>query len=93
MPCRDAADADDNGRVQMADAVYLLNFIFTKGPPPPAPFPGCGTDPTADSSSCARGMRCRSESLDRLFEPLVFDPLDGHEASMQRVDTDHRDDL
>ncbi len=33
----ECADADGNGSVQMADAVYLINYIFRHGPPPTHP--------------------------------------------------------
>ena len=42
----DAADADDDGLVTMADYSYLVNFLFDGGPPPPPPYPEAGTDPT-----------------------------------------------
>ncbi|MGE3163872.1 MAG: hypothetical protein AB7O52_03135 [Planctomycetota bacterium] len=38
--------------VNIADVVYLLAWLFTEGPDPQAPFPGCGTDPSADALSC-----------------------------------------
>jgi hypothetical protein len=46
--CDDAADADDNGLLQITDAVYLLNFLFLGKPQPPSPYPSCGIDPTGD---------------------------------------------
>jgi hypothetical protein len=45
--CLDSADADDSGAIDITDAVYLLGFLFTGGPEPPAPFPLPGLDPTA----------------------------------------------
>jgi hypothetical protein len=43
---------DDTGHSQiptMADALYLLRHLYVPGAPqPPAPFPGCGVDPTED---------------------------------------------
>ncbi len=45
----DAADADDNGKVEMADALYLLNFLFLGGPRPAEPFPDPGIDITVDT--------------------------------------------
>ena len=44
--CSDAADANDDGLVTMADYTYLVNFLFDNGPPPPAPYPAAGTDTT-----------------------------------------------
>ena len=50
--CLPAADVDDDGDVNITDAVYLLNFLFIGNRTPPAPFPGCGPDPTEDELSC-----------------------------------------
>jgi hypothetical protein len=54
LPCLDAADTDDNGKVELSDALAFLNFYFRRGQPPPAPFPDPGTDPTADALPCGR---------------------------------------
>lgn len=62
--CFDAADADNNGIVQLTDGIYTLNFLFAGGAPPPAPWPGCGEDPTADDLGCAEFLPCLdSESV------------------------------
>jgi len=45
-PCLDALDADDNGAINVTDAVSLLRFLFQEGPAPAAPFPSAGKDPT-----------------------------------------------
>jgi hypothetical protein len=47
-PCDDALDANDTGDVDLSDGVYVLNFLFQGGPPPRAPFPDAGEDPTLD---------------------------------------------
>jgi len=53
ITCLDAADVNDDGRIDISDPVYLLFYLFGSGPPPPAPFPAPGTDPTlADELSC-----------------------------------------
>ncbi len=52
-PCNDACDSNDDGGKDIGDALYGLNYLFTEGPAPPVPFPGCGTDPTADELDCA----------------------------------------
>ncbi|HVR74695.1 MAG TPA: dockerin type I domain-containing protein, partial [Planctomycetota bacterium] len=44
--CHNAADADDNGLLQISDARRLLEAEFRDGPPPAAPFPAPGPDPT-----------------------------------------------
>jgi hypothetical protein len=45
-PCYDAADVNDNGLVEMSDYLYMARWIFAGGPPPPAPYPTAGVDPT-----------------------------------------------
>ncbi|MFN0056946.1 MAG: hypothetical protein ACKVX7_00685 [Planctomycetota bacterium] len=51
--CVDAADINDDGAMNIADAVYGLSSLFVPGSlSPPAPFPGCGSDPTADALTC-----------------------------------------
>lgn len=52
IDCRDANDANDDGNVDVADPVFALSFLFSGGPPPFAPFPDCGPDPTADAIDC-----------------------------------------
>ena len=48
--CFDAADANDSGVFELADNIYVLNFLFNGGAPIPAPGPTlCGGDLTADS--------------------------------------------
>ncbi|MGE3165610.1 MAG: SUMF1/EgtB/PvdO family nonheme iron enzyme [Planctomycetota bacterium] len=51
--CLDGADASDDGAVNLLDPILTLAYLFTGGPPLPAPFPGCGTDPTTDGLDCA----------------------------------------
>ncbi len=50
--CLDALEANDDGTVNIADGVTILNYLFLMGAAPPAPFPGCGTDPTPDGINC-----------------------------------------
>lgn len=50
--CPDAGDANDDGRLDVTDAIYSLGHLFGGGPPPPAPFPASGPDPTADELEC-----------------------------------------
>jgi len=51
--CLDAADINDDGRVDLADPVFCLDFLFRGGRPPPEPFPGPGLDPTEDALDCS----------------------------------------
>ncbi len=59
-PCDDASDVNDDGlHPDLADAIYLLGYLFPPpGPPPPAPFPNCGIDPTPDPLGCASFPPC-----------------------------------
>lgn len=52
LPCEDAADLDDDGTVELSDAILLLNFLFRGGAPPASPFPASGIDETLDSLGC-----------------------------------------
>ncbi len=58
FPCKKAADADDNGEIAFNDAVYLVTYYFQHGNAPHAPFPACGTDPTADALDCGSFPTC-----------------------------------
>jgi hypothetical protein len=53
--CTDADDANDDGLLDLSDAVYLFGYLFLGGDPPPAPFPAIGRDPTADGLYCHSG--------------------------------------
>ena len=49
--CLDACDSNDDGIINLADSVYLLNFLFSFGNPTPDPGPySAGEDPTADDA-------------------------------------------
>lgn len=61
-PCLDAGDADDDGLLQLTDAIYLLSYLFLGGLPPRAPFPEAGLDPTDNGSlKCFPGPDCRGQ--------------------------------
>ena len=54
LPCPDAADVNDDGQVQVVDALYLLNYLFLDGPRPVLPYPVPGIDsPDEDGLPCA----------------------------------------
>jgi hypothetical protein len=50
--CEASCDANDDGLVNVSDAVYLIDWMFMGGPAPPAPYPDCGPDPTGPALSC-----------------------------------------
>jgi len=57
--CDDACDANDDGKINLADSVYLLNYLFLFGPTTPAPGPEeRGGDPTEDNLGCALSTSC-----------------------------------
>lgn len=53
--CLDALDRDDNGQIEITDAIYLLAFLYQGGDLLPAPYPEMGPDPTADDPLDCRG--------------------------------------
>ena len=42
-PCLEACEVNADGTLDLADPLSIGNYLFTGGPPPPAPFPACGT--------------------------------------------------
>ncbi len=57
--CLDACDSNDDGIINLADSVYLLNFLFSFGDPTPDPGPySAGEDPTEDTLDCALAAEC-----------------------------------
>ena len=61
--CMSACDADDDASLVITDAIYLLLRLFSSGPPPPAPFPDCGPDPTPDALGCVGPTPCPVEPV------------------------------
>jgi len=55
--CLEACNSNDDGQVDISDAVYQLNFCFLGGTAPPAPADTCGADPTP-SVSCESFPPC-----------------------------------
>ncbi|MFQ5653184.1 MAG: hypothetical protein ACE5GW_00460 [Planctomycetota bacterium] len=55
--CLDAADANDDSFVDVTDTMQILSGLYG-GSPPPAPYPGCGPDPTLDGVLCASVVGC-----------------------------------
>jgi hypothetical protein len=60
LGCEKAADADDNGKIEIADALLVLKYQFQGGKPPAAPFDAeaasPGFDPKGDALTCAQGQ-------------------------------------
>jgi hypothetical protein len=62
--CLDAADVNDDAEVgttgiTVADAVFLLRYLFQMDREPPAPFPSCGVDESPDHLDCQVYEACR----------------------------------
>ncbi len=57
--CLDSIDADDSGRLNITDPIYMLRNMFLGGPQPPLPgYESCGLDPTDDSIPCLEFSGC-----------------------------------
>ncbi|MCZ6795219.1 MAG: hypothetical protein O7J95_16565, partial [Planctomycetota bacterium] len=57
--CREAADCNADGLIDLADAVFAIAYRFLGGSAPPAPFPDCGLGENATEESCPAGSsRC-----------------------------------
>ena len=52
--CPDAFDADDNGKREVADGIFIGEYLFMNGPMIQPPFSEAGPDPTPDDLSCFR---------------------------------------
>ena len=48
------ARLNDDGRLDLADVIFLLQYIFLEGTEPPPPFPDEGFDVTCDLLDCAQ---------------------------------------
>lgn len=66
--CSDALDVNDDGAIDVSDPIALLSYLFSGDSPPPAPYPTCGSDPTADGIDCVG-------PLDVCFAPVGPGPL------------------
>ncbi|MCA8960512.1 MAG: hypothetical protein KDC38_08365 [Planctomycetes bacterium] len=71
LACDDALDANDDGGKDIGDAVSILATLFSGGSPPPAPFPDCGEDPTADALTCDVYDACGG-CVEDAYEPNEF---------------------
>jgi hypothetical protein len=53
LTCLDAADVNDDGKINVSDAIVLLRHLFQGGAAPPEPYDAPGPDPTADDLGCS----------------------------------------
>ncbi|MDE0960698.1 MAG: hypothetical protein OSB09_07950 [Planctomycetota bacterium] len=56
--CIDASDINDDGLVNIADAISLLEYLFEGGSVPPAPSTSCGPDDSIDNLTCQEFNGC-----------------------------------
>jgi hypothetical protein len=56
--CIDASDINDDGLVNIADAISLLEYLFEGGSVPPAPSSSCGPDDSIDNLTCQEFDGC-----------------------------------
>ncbi|MBI4600696.1 MAG: lamin tail domain-containing protein [Planctomycetes bacterium] len=55
--CEDSGDATNNEILDVADAIFLLNYLFRAGAAPSAPFPSPGEDTgSTERLDCERGV-------------------------------------
>ena len=52
--CLDAGDANDDGVLDISDAIFLLRALFQGEAQPPEPYPFPGPDATPDSLGCKK---------------------------------------
>ena len=56
--CSDALDANDDGAFNIADPLFLLDYLFSGGSPISDPSGVCGEDPTVDNLTCQEFPGC-----------------------------------
>lgn len=56
--CSDALDANDDGAFNIADPLFLLDYLFSGGTPISDPSGVCGEDPTVDNLTCQEFPGC-----------------------------------
>jgi hypothetical protein len=54
-----AVDANDDGGLDISDAIFLLSYLFLGGKAPDEPLASCGTDPIPDELSCQSFSACQ----------------------------------
>ena len=56
--CEDSCDANDDGNLDLADVITMLDHIFIDGAALPEPASACGPDPVSDALTCSATPTC-----------------------------------
>jgi hypothetical protein len=56
--CDASGDADANERLELLDAIYIIDWQFRHGAAPKAPFPGCAKRAGVDEAECPTSYVC-----------------------------------
>ena len=57
-PCASAADANDNGTLEIGDGLSIMLYVFLGQQTLSEPLVSCGVDPTPDDLGCAGYRAC-----------------------------------
>lgn len=91
VACMDAADANDDDAVDIADAIFVVGHLFLATPAPPAPYPGCGADPTNDAQlGCQAFAPCIPTGTDRataahILRRIAYGPTPDELADLESI--------
>jgi len=82
-PCFDAADADDSGKLDVTDVIYVLNQLLLEdaGHMPP-PYPVVGPDPTLDWLGCTAYEVVTPEKTDDVLTLGAVDAVPGQDVEI-----------
>ena len=58
LDCEKSADFNDSAKLDIADPIATLRFLFLGADDPPQPFSACGRDPTTDTLTCGASPVC-----------------------------------
>ncbi len=87
--CPDAADANDDGGINIADPVMILQSIFTSDVTLPAPYPAPGIDFTGDSLTCEAGELIPGEFTNDELRVGEVEAVPGQEVGVPVYLTNH----
>jgi hypothetical protein len=58
LECADAGDVDANGRLDLGDAIYVIDWQFSHGAAPVAPYPACAQRDGVKDTTCPASYLC-----------------------------------